>query len=90
MIKTEFGHAYLRGSNVVIIVDFITTTEAVKDMLIKDCYMTESQARDKILESVETALGGYESMKEKHGKCEEEVQEPGIIEKIKRKWRKRK
>lgn len=90
MIRTEFGHTYLRGNSALIMVDFISATEAIKDMLIKACYMTEEQARDKILESVGTAFYGYEALKEKHGECTEPELETGIIEKIKRKWRERK
>lgn len=85
MIKTEYGHTSLRGNNAMVIVDFISVTESVKDMLVRDCYMTEAQARQKILESVDTALEGYTILKEK------KVEEPepvGIIERLKRKWRK--
>lgn len=88
MIRTEFGHTHLRGNSAMIMVDFISVTETVKDMLIKDCYMTEEQARDKILESVGTAFYGYEALKEIHGECPKP--EIGIIEKIRKKWRERK
>lgn len=56
MIKTEYGHTNLRGNNAMVITDFISATEAVKDMLVRDCYMTEAQAKRKILESVDIAL----------------------------------
>ena len=68
-----------------VIVDFISVTESVKDMLVRDCYMTEVQARQKILESVDIALEGYTILKEKKAKEPEPV---GIIEKLKRKRRK--
>ena len=68
-----------------VIVDFISVTESVKDMLVRDCYMTEAQARQKILESVDTALEGYTILKEDKAEKPETV---GIIEKLKRKWRK--
>lgn len=42
MIKTEYGHTNLRGNNAMVITDFISATEAVKDMLVRDCYMTEA------------------------------------------------
>lgn len=90
MIRSEFGHTNLRGNNASIMVDYICVTESIKDMLVKDCYMTEEQAKDKILESVGTAFYGYEALKEKHGECTGPEPETGIIEKIKRKWRKRK
>ena len=85
MIKTEYGHTCLRGNNTMVIVDFISVTESVKDMLVRDCYMTEAQARQKILESVDTALEGYTILKEEKA---EEPEPVGIIEKLKRKWRK--
>lgn len=85
MIKTEYGHTNLRGNNAMVMTDFISATEAVKDMLVRDCYMTEAQARQKILESVDTALEGYTILKEDKAEKPETV---GIIEKLKRKWRK--
>lgn len=85
MIKTEYGHTNLRGNSAMVIVDFISVTESVKDMLVRDCYMTEVQARQKILESVDIALEGYTILKEKKAKEPEPV---GIIEKLKRKRRK--
>ena len=87
MIKTEYGHTCLRGNNAMVIVDFISVTESVKDMLVRDCYMTEAQARQKILESVDTALEGYTILKEEKA---EEPEPVGIIERLKRKWRKEK
>lgn len=90
MIRTEFGHTNLRGNNASIMVDYIYVTESIKDMLVKDCHMSEEQAKDKILEAVGTAFYGYEDLKERHGECTEPEPEVGIIEKIKRKWRKRK
>lgn len=90
MIRAEFGHTNLRGNSASIMVDYICVTESIKDMLVKDCCMTEEQAKDKILESVGTAFYGYEDLKERHGECAESEPEVGIIEKIKRKRRKKK
>lgn len=85
MIKTEYGHTNLRGNNAMVMTDFISATEAVKDMLVRDCYMTEVQAKRKILESVDIALEGYTILKEDKAEKPETV---GIIAKLKRKWRK--
>lgn len=87
MIKTEYGHTSLRGNNAMVMTDFISATEAVKDMLVRDCYMTEAQAKRKILESVDIALEGYTILKEDKVEKPETV---GIIAKLKRKWRKEK
>lgn len=85
MIKTEYGHTNLRGNNAMVMTDFISATEAVKGMLVRDCYMTEAQAKRKILESVDIALEGYTILKEDKAEKPETV---GIIAKLKRKWRK--
>lgn len=85
MIKTEYGHTNLRGNNAMVITDFISATEAVKDMLVRDCYMTEAQEKRKILESVDIALEGCTILKKDKVEKSETV---GIIEKLKRKWRK--
>lgn len=78
MIKTEYGHTNLRGNNAMVITDFISATEAVKDMLVRDCYMTEAQAKRKILESVDIALEGCTILKKDKVEKPETV---GIIEK---------
>lgn len=90
MIKTEQGHCRMFGSDTAVMVDYIVTTEAMKDMLIKDKGMSEVQAKDKILELIETAFMDKEELERKNEfQVIELPEKQNIFERL-RKWRKRK
>lgn len=78
------------GSDTAVMVDYIVTTEAMKDMLIKDKGMSEVQAKDKILELIETAFMDKEELERKNEfQVIELPEKQNIFERL-RKWRKRK
>lgn len=87
MIKTEQGHCRMYGNDTTVMVDYIVTTEAMKDMLMINMGMTESQAKDKILGLVETAFMDREEL-EKQNQIAEFSERQSIFERL-RKWRKR-
>ena len=90
MIRTELGHCRMFGNDTAVMVDYIITTESMKDMLMKDEGMSEAQAKDKILELVETAFMDKEELKEQTKFQIVEIPEKQSIFERLRKWRERK
>ena len=90
MIKTEQGHCRMYGSDTTVMVDYIVTTEAMKDMLMGNMEMTETQAKDKLLTVIETAFMDKEELEEKNRFQVTELPEKQRTFERLRKWRKRK
>lgn len=89
MIKTEQGHCRITGNDTATMVDYIATTEALKDMLMKKMGMPGYQAKEVILGLVETAFADESEPEEKKQSQNKFPEKQSIFEKI-RKWRKRK
>lgn len=89
MIKTEQGYCRITGNDTTAMVDYIATTETLKDMLVKKMGMPGCQAKEVILGLVETAFADESEPEEKKQLQNKFPEKQSIFEKI-RKWRKRK
>ena len=89
MIKTEQGHCRITGNDTATMVDYIATTEALKDMLMKKMGMPGYQAKEVILGLVETAFADESEPEEKKQSQNKFPEKQSIFERL-RQRRKRK